>query len=547
MIRKLLFILIGSLFPAYLFSQGHTTVSANTPRLIVGIVIEDMNPDYIDRYWNKFGNGGFQRLFSKGFVCANHHFDNLVQRPSVNMATLSTGTTPSRHGIVNDCWVDRLKKKEINCINDDYYTTVGSDSKEGNRSAAKLLSQTLGDRLKIVSNGRSRVFSIAMNSHSAVLSAGHSADGAYWLDQSSGKMISSSYYMQSFPQWAFDYNGLKMADYYIGTSWTTLQDADSYKESNSDVKFKEPGYLGKHNTFPYNLSKLKKESGGNYKILKTTPYGNTMVKDFAIQMIPKEQLGYDTYPDLLTVTFSSMDYERYSFGPFSVEMEDIYLRMDKDIAELLKYVEDGFGTQNVLVYLTGLTSISYSSDYLKERFRMNTGNFNPESSVALLKSYLNIKYGAGEWVENFSNQNVYLNHDLIEKKKVNLNDIQSDVATFLNQFEGIAFAKAAFEIEADNFLGSGPLEAFQNNYYPKRSGDVMIKYEDGWMPKDKFLPADYTENSQVSLVWYGGGIPRGTTFRRTNATDVVPTISALIGITPPNTAMGKVIGEIIKN
>jgi len=547
MIKKLLLILTGFLLPVYLFSQGHSSVSSNTPRLIVGIVIEDMNPDYIDRYWNKFGTGGFQRLFSKGFVCANHHFGNLLQRPSVNMATLSTGTTPSHHGIVNDSWLDRFKKKDINCINDDYYTTVGSDSKEGNKSASKLMSQTLGDRLKIVTNGRSRVFSIALNSQSAVLAAGHSADGAYWLDPGSGKMISSSYYMQSFPQWAFDYNGLKMADYYIGSSWTTFKDADSYKESISDDKLKEPGYMGKHNSFPYNLSRLKKESGGSYNILKTTPFGNTMIKDFAIQMIPKEQLGYDNYPDLLTVVFSSMDYERYSFGPFSMEMEDIYLRMDKDIAELLKYIEDGFGTQNILVYLTGLTSISYSSDYLKERFRMNVGNFNPESSVALLKSYLNIKYGDGEWIDNFANQNVYLNHDLIEKKKINLNDIQRDVAEFLNQFEGIAFAKASFEIEADNFLGGGPLEAFQNNFYPKRSGDVMVKYEDGWMPKDKYLAPDYTENSQVSLVWYGDGIPKGTTFRRTNATDVVPTVSALIGITPPNTTTGKVISEVIKN
>jgi predicted AlkP superfamily pyrophosphatase or phosphodiesterase len=547
MINKLLLILSFLLSPVYLFSQGHTGLSSNTPRLIVGIVIEDMNPDYIDRYWNKFSTGGFQRLFSKGFVCANHHFDNLVQRSSVNMATLSTGTTPSRHGIINDSWTDPLKKKDVNCINDDYYTTVGSDSKEGSKSASKLMTATLGDRLKIVSNGRSRVFSIAMNGHSAVFAAGHSADGAYWLDPVSGKMISSSYYMQSFPKWAFDYNGLKMPDYYLGSGWTTLQDADTYKESNNDIKFKEPGYLGKHNSFPYNLSRIKKESGGNYRILKTTPFANTIVKDFAVQMIPKEQLGYDTYPDLLTVVFSSMDYERYSFGPFSVEMEDIYLRMDKDIAELLKYVEDGFGTQNVLVYLTGLTSISYSSDYLKEKFRMNSGSFNPESSVALLKSYLNIKYGEGEWIENFANQNVYLNHDLIEKKKINLNVIQSDVAVFLNQFEGIAFAKAAFEIEADNFLGGGPLEAFQNNYYPKRSGDVMVKYEDGWMPKDKFLPVDYTENNQVSLVWYGGSISKGITFRRTNATDIVPTISALIGIMPPNTTTGKVISELIKN
>lgn len=532
--------------PVYLSAQGHTTISANAPRLVVGIVVEDMNPDYIERYWNKFGPGGFQRIFNKGFVCANHHYDNLVQRPSVNMATLSTGTSPSHHGIVNDNWIDRLKKKEINSINDNYYTTVGSDSKEGERSAKNLMTPTLGDRLKLVTNGKSRVFSVALNDMPAVFAAGHSADGAYWLDQSSGKMISSSYYVETFPKWAFDYNGLKMADSYLGSSWTTLKESNTYTESIDDPHLKESGFLGKYNTFPYNLSRLKREAGGDYKILKSTPFGNSMVKDFTLQLIPKEKLGYDLIPDLLTIVFSSMDYERYSFGSFSVEMEDTYLRMDKEIAEILKYLEDGYGQENILIYLTGLTSISYPSEYLKEKYRMTAGIFNPESSIALLKSFLNIKYGEGEWIEMFANQQIYLDHDLIEKKKINLHEIQKEVASFLDQFEGIAYSKASFEIESDNFIGGGPLIAFQNNFHIKRSGDVLIKYEDGWMPKDKFKPDDYTENSQVPLVWYGCGIQKGTTLRRTSATDIVPTVAAFLGITPPNSVTGKVIEELIK-
>jgi hypothetical protein len=546
MLRNLLLITACIILHVPVYSQGHTAVSANSPRLVVGIVVEDMNPDYIERYWNKFSEGGFRRLFSKGFICANHHFDNLIQRPSVNMATLSTGTTPSRHGIINDVWIDRLKKREIKCISDNYYTTVGSDSKEGERSAMNLLTPTLGDRLKIVTNGKSKVFSIALNDASAVLSAGHAGDGAYWMDESSGKMISSSYYVATFPKWAFDYNELKMADYYLGTSWTALKEINTYNESIEDPKLVKQGYLGKYNTFPYTLSKLKKEAGGTYKILKTTPFGNTMVKDFAIQMIPKEQLGYDFIPDLLTVVFSSMDYERYSFGPFSVEMEDTYLRLDQNIAELLKYLEDGYGTDNLLIYLTGLTSISYPSDYLKEKFRMPLGIFNPESSISLLKSFLNIKYGNGDWIEMFTNQQVYLNHELIEKKKINLHEMQKEVASFLDQFEGISWSKASFEIESDNFLGGGPLEAFQNNFHIKRSGDVLIKYEDGWMPKDKFNQPDYTGNTQELLVWYGCGIDKGTTLSRTSATDIVPTIAAILGINPSNSVTGKVIEEVIK-
>ena len=544
MIKKLFTLFSCFCFPLFVLAQGHTTLSTNTPRMVIGIVIEDFNPDYIERYWDKFGEGGFQRLYSKGFICANHHYENLLQRPSVNMATLSTGSDPSRHGIVNDQWIDRLRKKEVNAIRDEFYTTVGSDSKEGERSAKNLMTPTLGDQLKLITKGKSRVFSIALNDVSAVFAAGHAADGAYWFDKTSGKMISSSYYVGTFPKWAFDYNGLKMPDTYFASSWTPLKDQISYTESVSALQLKDAGYFGKYTTFPYDLGKLKRESGGSYKVLKTTPWGNTIVKDFTIQMIPKEQMGYDLIPDLLTVVFSSMDYERYSFGAFSVEMQDTYMRMDKDIAQLLKYIEDGYGTENILVYLTGLTSISYPAEYLKEKYRMTAGIFNPEGAVALLKSYLNIKYGEADWVELFTNQQIYLNHELMEKKKINVREMQVNVASFLNQFEGIAYAKASAEIEADNFPG-GPLEPFQNNYHIKRSGDVLVKYEDGWQPKEKFNPIDYTDNSQVPLVWYGAGIAKGTTLRRTNATDIVPTISAFLGIAPAGSVTGKAIEELM--
>ena len=546
MFKKFLTLILVLTIPLFVLAQGHTTLSANTPRMVVGIVIEDFNPDYIERFWDKFGDGGFQRLYRAGFICANHHYGNLIQRPSVNMATLSTGTSPSHHGIINDNWIDRLKNKKVNAVRDDYYTTVGADSDEGSRSAKWLMTPTLGDQLKLVTKGKAKVFSIALNAVSAVLAAGHAADGAYWLDNASGKMISSSYYVETFPKWAFDFNGFKVADNYLGLKWETFKDKSSYSESFSDDNPGKIGYFGKYKTFPYDLGKLKKESGGTYKILKTTPWGNTMVKDFALQMIPKEHLGYDLVPDLLTIVFSSMDYERYSFGAFSVEMEDTYIRLDKDIAELLKYVETGYGTDNILVYLTGLTSTSYPADYLKEKYHMTAGIFNPESAVALLKSYLNIKYGEANWIELFANQMIYLDHELIEKKKINLHEMQLAVASFLNQFEGIAYAKAASEMEANNFPG-GILESFQNNFHIKRSGDVLIKYEDGWQPKDKFNPPDYTENSQVPLIWYGAGIRKGTTMQRTDATDILPTIAAFLGIAPPVAVTGKVIEEVIKH
>ncbi len=543
MFRNLALILL-LLLPLLSSAQGHTTVSAVSPRIIVGIVIEDMHPDYIERYWNKFGEDGFKRIYSMGYICANHHIDNLIQRPSVGMATLSTGATPSKHGIVADKWIDRLRNKETDCVADNFYTTVGSDSKEGERSAKWLMTPTIGDRMKLVTKGKARVFSVAMNDIPAIFAAGHSADGAYWLDNTNGKMISSSCYVSTFPGWAIDFNNLKMADSYLNQPWTPLTDPINYFESIEDPALGKTGYLGKYKNFPYNLALIGKEAGYLYRLLKTTPYANTLVKDFTIQLIPKERLGYDQIPDILTVVFSSMDAERYAFGAFSTEMQDTYMRLDKDIAELLKYLENGYGTENLLVYLTSTTSFSYPSEFLKDRYKFPTGTFNPDGSVALLKSYLNIKYGEGDWIELYNYQQIFLNRSLAEKKKIDIQEMQTVVAQFMNQFEGIAYAKAAFELESDNFLG-GPLESFQNNYNIKRSGDVLIRFEDGWLPKEKYKPIDYTDCDQVPLVWFGAGIKKGTTLRHTSATDIVPTIAAFLGIVPPNSSNGEVITEIL--
>ena len=425
MIRRLLLLLPAILFHFALFAQGHTTASSSAPRLIVGLVVENMHPDYIERYWNKFGDDGFKRLYSNGFVCANHHVNNLVQRPSIGMATLFTGTTPSHHGIVNDSWIDRLTNKEMDCVFDKSCSTVGSDSRAGERSASRLMTATLGDRLKLVTKGKARVFSVAMNDYAAIFSAGHAADGAFWLDERTGSMITSTSYMDKYPVWASEFNKFNLADKYLNSTWNTLHEQISYIESVESASLHETGFLGKYNNFPYDLSQLKRESGGSYLLLKSTPFANTYLKDFALQLIPKEQLGYDFVPDLLTLVFSSMDKEGGNFGPLSVEMEDTYLRLDKEIAELLKYIESGYGTENVLFFLTSTSSVSYHADYLKEKFRMTTGIFNPESSVSLLKSFLNLKYGEGDWVEKFSNQQLYLNHDLIAKKRINLHDMQA--------------------------------------------------------------------------------------------------------------------------
>lgn len=537
--KRFAIFLLVLLSPILLHAQSHANGKTYRPKLVVGIVVEDIRPDYIDRYWDKFRTDGFRRLVNQGFVCRNNHIDNLIQRPSVGMATLFTGAAPSFNGIVNDEWIDRLKKKVIDCTEDDYYTTVGSNSQDGDRSAMKLMTPTIGDALKIMTNGKAKVYSVALNASAAIFSAGHSGDGAYWFDTESGNMISSSYYVENFPDWAFNFNNQKLADDYIHRKWETLLPISSYTESIADDYILEPGYYDKWNTFPYELSKLQKRTE-DYRVLKTTPYGNLMVSDFATSLISNEGLGTDSIPDMLTVTFSSMDYERNSFGPASVEMEDTYLRMDQNIAHLLNYIDRTIGKDNVVVFLTGVSSASYPSTYLKEEFHMQAGTFNPDGAVALLKAYLNIKFGAGNYVESYMNQQIYLDRDLINERKIDLATMQKEAAIFLNQFEGVASCRGASELESVNLLGSA-FAPFQNSYNPKRSGDILLQFEEGWQPKEKYRRIDYTENSQVPLIFWGGHVKHGTLNQRTNIMDVVPTLADFLGIMPPNAARGSII------
>lgn len=526
-----------------LTAQTNKNTEPNVPRLVVILSVDQMRTDYLSRYWNKFQEGGFKRLMNEGAVCSNAQLDLHIQKISTGTATLFTGVYPAAHGIVNDTWYDRLKKKEINCIADDYFITVGSDSKEGERSAARLLAPTIGDLIKINTRNKSKVYSVAMNDVSAILSAGHAADGAYWFDTQNGNMISSSYYVDVFPEWVRQFNEKEFAKTYSQRDWTTLLPIKSYEESLPDDYILEKGYYDKWNTFPYDLKKIK-DKAGNYKFLKTTPYGNTIVKDFAVNLIMAEKLGSDEHPDLLTVTFTSMDYENSSFGPTSVEMEDTYLRLDQEIAIMLEFLDKSVGKGNSLVVLTSACSANYPVDYMKEEFNMPIGNFAPESAIALLKSFLNITYGQGDWIELIGDQQLYFNRELLEKKNVSLADIQTKTANFINQFEGVKIALPSTSFEQGDYT-KGQLAVIANSYNFKRSGDVLYQLEDGWQPVFKYQKTVYNDNSNIPFIMHGNAVKQKRIRNKTMGEDMVPTILEILRMPVPDHCAGSILEEVL--
>lgn len=524
-------------------AQSVKKSSNKKPRLVLGIVVENMRPDYVSRFWNKFGEGGFKKLYTEGAVCSDVRLELHMHNYASGMATLYTGVDPSMHGIINEKWYSRLKKREMDCTGDDYYMTLGADSKNGDASPSQLLSNTINNVLKIYSLGKAKVFSVAVNRESAIFSAGHAADAAYWFDVDAGRMITSSFYLNTFPDWVRIFNSENYPARYAYRNWVTLLPEMQYTEAMRDDYVLERGYFGEYNTFPHAVSKYLKRTG-DFRPFKTTPSANLMVKDFALQAIDNEGLGTDEVTDFLTVVFSSMDYENSSFGPSSLEMMDTYLYMDKYLSELLSAVEQKLGKENVLVFFTSDCSASYPVEILKDEYHVPVDYFNVEKAMALLTLFLNNTYGEGEWIEYYDEGQIYLDHELVEKEGIKLNEMREKVANFINQFEGVQVALPAHQLE-QGASANGLMKPLYLSYFKNRSGDVLYSLKEGWQPAYKFKQVNYTDQSHIPLVFWGGEIGAKLITQRYQAVDMAPTLAALLGIPAPDKCQGEAIAPVL--
>jgi len=526
-------------------SEGQTNQVKNikSPKLIVGITIEQMRSEYITRFWDTYQESGFKRLFENGSYSLNAKIDIHNIRTSTVISTINTGTYPSVHGIVGDQWYKHLTEKNTSAIYDDFYLTLGSDSKNGNVSANMLKAYTLGDALKESSNFRSKVYSVALNPNAAVLSAGHAANGAFWYDPSNGKMITSSYYMDNFPDWVRNFNDRQLPDFYLEKTWEPLLPLSGYKTGFEDGYVLEKGFWGKWNTFPYPLPTLSEMVKSKYQVLPATPYGNKLVREFAMHLIDQNILGNDNDIDLLNITFSSMDFANKWFSPASVEIHDTYLMLDQDISAILNYLDRRIGKDNYIVFLTAASTSSYPVNVLKEEMNLRCGEFAPYRAMALLRAYLNALYGPEDWILMYDEEQVYLNHTLIEKKEKNLKDMQEKAALFLNQFEGIKSAIPAYLIENSNFSNSR-YRILENSYCVQRSGDVMILLEEGWYPVPKYDEVDYSTENRFPVVFYGANVQTGNLEEPVEAIDIIPTLCNYLKMIPPDGAKGKALKNV---
>lgn len=529
-------------------SEASTPSPTEKPRLIVEIVVGQMRFDYITRYWDKLGENGFKRLVLNGTTCQNARYNYLLTQSLPGIATLATGCNPSTHGIVSDKWYSSYTGKETDAVADERCNTVGGSFFSGRFSPQNLITSTLGDEL-LMCSPKSKVVSIALDPGSAILMAGHSATDVYWLDTEKGRFVSSSYYTDSLPAWVDTFNLKGFAELYARREWKTLNPIFSYNEADTaNIKSKE----GK-SKIKAKLEKLlngairKPEPKANYKRLTETPYGNLLVKDFAIASVMNNELGRDNHTDLLCITFSAIRAIGQQYGPHSIEIEDAILRLDKELAHFLKFLDHSVGTDNLLLILTSDRGIGSLPEYLEQQ-KIPAGYFDPYKATILLGSYLNATYGSGEWITGYHQKQLYLNHRLIEEKKLNLSEVQQKVADFILEFNGVANSITASALQSGNF-SKGIFEKFRNSYNARRSGDVIINLEPGWVERNGTKtsgnsPYDY--DTHVPLILYGWKIGRRVIYREVHLNDLAPTLSTLIGITWPNGSMGTPIRELIK-
>ena len=519
------------------------------PKLVVGIVVDQMRYDYLTRFYSKYGDGGFKRLVNEGFNCKNNHFNYIPTKTGPGHASIFTGTTPKYHGIIANDWFDKNLKHNVYCAGDGAVQSVGTSTEAGQMSPHRMLTTTFTDENRLFTQMRGKTIGISIKDRGSILPAGHTANASYWFyGKDEGNWITSTFYMSELPDWVRTFNSSDATEKYL-KEWNTLYDINTYVESGADLNTYEGGFEGKETaTFPYDLDTLKDLNEG-FDIVPESPYGNSLTSDFAIAAIDAEQLGQDDITDVLTVSYSSTDKVGHNFGVNSKEIQDTYLRLDKDLERLLNALDAKVGSGEYTVFLTADHGAPYVPYYLKSR-RIPAGLFDLNQMRADINNDLEKQYNATKLILSTINNQIFLDHDKIINSKLDAKEIGEVIVNKLLKYELIDKVFISSEINRKENLGDQEM-MLNNGYNQKRSGDIMILFNPSvfkdveWNRTGTDHGTGFNYDTHVPLLFYGKGIKHGSTLQRTEITDIAPTISALLGISFPNGATGKPLEKVL--
>lgn len=519
----------------------------DTPKLVVGIVVDQMRYDYLSRFWNHYGEGGFKRLVKEGFNCKNNHFNYAPTSTGPGHTSVYTGTTPATHGIIGNNWYDKSLDKDVYCASDTAYESVGTTSNAGKMSPHRMNVTTITDQLRLHTQMRGKVIAIALKDRGAVLPGGHTANAAYWFHgRDEGNWISSSFYMSELPQWVQDFNaGRSVAQY--NKPWTTLKDSNTYLESGLDNNEYEGKFNGEATpTFPHDLPNLW-NSNNAYDMLKATAFGNTITADFALAALENENLGADNITDFLAVSFSSTDYVGHKYGVNSKEIQDTYLRLDKDLERLLNELDIKVGKGEYTVFLTADHGAVNVPKYLEDQ-KIPAGYMDSSKMKDEFGEFLKYTYGTTDIVLNFSNDQIFLNHKIIDNLDLDIEKVQETIAKEFLKYKDVYRVYTAQQMWKNHYTEGIPY-ILQNGYNQKRSGDILIVLNPGTINYSRTGSTHGSSqiyDTHVPLLFYGKGIKKGSTVDRTEIPDIAPTIASLLGIAFPNGTTGKPISTVLE-
>lgn len=531
--------LLLSLLFYFCFSINVSSQTDN-PKLIVGIVVDQMRFDYLTRFYNKYEAGGFKRIMQEGFNCKNNHYNYIPTYTGPGHASIYTGTTPKYHGIIANNWYNKETGSSVYCAEDKNVLPVGTKSNKEQMSPSRMLATTFGDENRLHTQLRGKTIGISIKDRGAILPAGHSANAAYWFrGKNEGNFISSTYYLNKLPKWVVDFNASKTVENYL-KPWYTLGDITTYTESGKDLNAFETGFKGKETaTFPYDLKKLSKKNN-DFDILKVTPFGNSIVADFAIAAIKGEQLGKDNITDVLTVSFSSTDYVGHNFGVNSKEIQDTYMRLDRDLKRFLQALDAEVGVGEYTLFLTADHGAINVPSFL-QTVKIPAGYLNTQEREARFNKFLIANYGSTNIVNNVSNNQIFLNRKKIKALNLNVNDVQKAIVNEMIAYPHVTNAYTAETMVSVGFT-EGMETLLQKGFNQKRSGDVILVNSPSYIAYSKTGSthgSGLNYDTHVPLLFFGKGISKGHTYKRTEVTDIAPTISALLGISFPSLAIGK--------
>lgn len=530
------------LFPLFLLmnvlAQAQTPAR---PRLVVGIVVDQMRWDYLYRY-DRYGKDGFQRLLREGFSCENTFVPYTPTYTAPGHTCIYTGSVPSLHGIIGNNWFDRASNRTVYCTDDSAARSVGSNSIWGKMSPRNLWANTITDELRESNNFKSRTIAIALKDRSSILPGGHTANGVYWFDNTSGGFITSTFYTNTLPDWVSRFNARHLPDSFLNNNWQTLYPKDSYTSSTEDKKAYEDSLPGEDNEFEHLTNDIR---FNKYESFRYTPFANTMTFELAKAAISNENLGKNGVTDFLAVSFSSTDYIGHKFGPNSIEAEDTYLRFDRDLASFLGWLDAIVGKGQYLLFLTADHGAAHVPGFEREH-RLPGGSVDDGALTRLLRDSVQKKFGVAHAIDTVLNYQVYVRNTPAggPSKK----EIKAYLVEILARHPAISKAFDLTELESVP-LPQQVKTMVTNGYNQKLSGDIQFVFKPQWIDwagdrgttHGNWGPYD----AHIPLLWFGWHITPGRLYRETYMTDIAVTLAALLHIQMPNAAIGKVIPEII--